>query len=184
MILLASDFLFFHLPDGESVPLRPEMISFEVSGYADSVLDAEIVNHAAAAVFHYFKHDLGRDSVSMGEFTMALEKVLRGFERAARAPAEKRPNQCVFEADLQRLADASGGGELFFFSELRRELRAQLRESPAMLRFRGLRRCVKRLSGAQRWSGRCRNLRDQIVEYLRGCLKADAREKPCALVVE
>lgn len=84
MILLAHDFLFFRLANGESVPLRPEMIRFEVSGDADSILDAEIVNHTAAAVFHYFKHELGRDSVSLGEFAMALEKVLRGFELAAR----------------------------------------------------------------------------------------------------
>lgn len=184
MIMLARDLLLFRLADGESVPLRPEMISFEVSGDAASTLDAETVNNAAAAVFHYFKHDLGLDSVSMGEFTMALEKVLRGFVLSAAAPSGGDPNTRVLEADLRRLADESGGSELFFFSELRRELRAHLRQSPAMLRFHGLRRCVKQLSGAQRWSSRCQNLRDQIVEYLRGCLKADAQEKPCSLVVD
>jgi hypothetical protein len=184
MILLARDLLLFRLADGESVPLRPEMISFEVSGDAASTLDAETVNNAAAAVFHYFKHDLGRHSVSMGEFTMALEKVLCGFVLSAAAPSGGEPNARVLEADLWRLADESAGSELFFFSELRRELRARLRQSPAMLRFHGLRCCVKRLSGARRWSSRCQNLRDQIVEYLRGCLKADAREKPCSLVVD
>jgi hypothetical protein len=184
MILLADDCLFFRLADGQSVPLRPEMIRFEVTGDADSFLDAEFVNHAAAAVFHYFKHELGRDSVSLGEFAMALEKVLRGFEQAVRVPRVRQPKQRASEADLRRLADAAGGSELFFYSELRRELRAQLRESPATLHFHGLRPCVKRLSGAQRWSGRCKDLRDQILAYLRGCLKADAGEKPCALIVE
>jgi len=184
MILLAHDFLLFRLADGESIPLKPEMISFEVSADAGSCLDAEMVNQAAAAVFHYFKHELGRDSVSMGEFTITLERVLRGFALSARAQGARRPNQHAPEADLQQLADAACGSELIFFSDLRRELRAQLRESPAMLRFHGLRCCVKQLSGAQRWSSRCQNLRDQIVEYLRGCLKAEAGSKPCALVVK
>ena len=53
-----------------------------------------------------------------------------------------------------------------------------------MMRFRGLRGCVKQLSGAKRWSNRCEKLSEQIVEYLRGCLTAEPEQKECALVVE
>jgi len=63
-------------------------------------------------------------------------------------------------------------------------LRSQLRQSPQLVRFRGLRGCVKHLAGARRWSARCENLQDQIVEYLRQCLTAEPEQTHCALVVE
>jgi len=52
-----------------------------------------------------------------------------------------------------------------------------------VLRFRGLRDCVKRLAGAKRWSARCNDLNDQIVEYLRTCLSAEPKGSSCALMV-
>jgi hypothetical protein len=53
-----------------------------------------------------------------------------------------------------------------------------------VLRFHGLRGCVKQLAGARRWSVRCEQLRYQIVEYLRQCLTAEPEQNDCALVVE
>ena len=66
----------------------------------------------------------------------------------------------------------------------RDELRRQMSQTPRVLRFRGLRCCVKRLAGAQRWSLRCQCLQDRIVEYLRECLSAERRQTDFALVVE
>jgi len=63
-------------------------------------------------------------------------------------------------------------------------LRAQLRQSPRVLHFRGLRGCVKQLTGAQRWSARCEKMQEQVVGYLRECLTAEPEQKACALVVE
>ena len=63
-------------------------------------------------------------------------------------------------------------------------MRQQLQQSPRVLRFRGLRGCVKQLAGARRWSHRCQTLHNRIVEYLRECLSAEARQGGCALVVE
>ncbi len=184
MILLAEDYLLFQLPSGESVPLGPDMIRFEVPEANDSVLTTDTVNQAAAAVFHYFKHELKRTAVSLGEFTLALEKVLRELERAAQATNSPKPGLIKAESDLNELAEAVNGVELLFFTELRRAMRAQLRNGPSTLHFRGLRACVKRLSGARRWSNRCQALRDQIVAYLRDCLEAEAGEKPCTMLVE
>jgi len=179
MIALGSDCLVFRMKSGESVPLSAGMVSVELLGDTATLFDSEFVSHAADAVFYYFKHDLGRQSVTVGEFTLALEKVLRGFKLAEEN--EKR----VGLADLGRLAVESGEGcELFFFPRLRDELRAQLRESRRVLQFRGLRRCVKRLAGAQRWSPRCQSLNDRIVDYLRNCLSAEAVKTQCMLVVE
>jgi hypothetical protein len=185
MIALASDYLVFRLATGENIPFSAEMISVELMGETAELFDPEFVSHAASAVFHYFRHDLGRQTVTVGEFTQALEKVLRGFALPARPAVESNAVPGVAESDLQQLARESGPGcELFFFPRLRDELRQHLRQEPRLLRFSGLRGCVKQLTGARRWSGRCQHLQDQIVQYLRECLSAEPVRVDLALVVQ
>jgi hypothetical protein len=183
MISLASDCLLFQLANGESVPFSAEMISVELSGGAGK-FDPHFIQHAANAVFHYFKHDLGRLTVTVGEFAGALEKVLRGFGLCAQSTDPvSRPR--VLESDLRQLAFESGKGcELFFFPRLRDEVRLQLQHSPQLLRFRGLRSCVKQLTGARRWCPRCRILEGQILDFLRTCFSVEAPEEKCALIVD
>jgi len=186
MISLAGDCLLFQLASGESIPFSASMISIELLGETAQLFDAEFVRHAAHAVFHYFREELKRERVTVAEFSEALEKVLRGFRLAA-APAigKAKPVPVVVESDLTRLARESGDGcELFFFPRLRDELRQHLRQQPRLVRFRGLRPCVKQLVGAQRWSLRCQSLGDQIVGYLRECLTAENRPMDFALLVE
>jgi hypothetical protein len=185
MIALLSDCLLFQLTNGESVPCSAEMISVELVGGGDGLLDPEVLRHAAASVFHYFKAELCRESVTVGEFAGALERVLRNLGFTIRAGAVESHSRETIETDLGLMAKESGGSfELFFFPRLRNELRTQLRHSPRVLRFRGLRGCVKQLAGARRWSGRCERLRDHIVDYLRQCLTAEPESTDCALVVE
>ena len=185
MITLGTNCLLFEMQNGESVPLSSEMITVELTGNKSDYFDSHFVQHAAQAVFHYYKHDLGRLTVTVGEFAGALEAVLRGFGAQAKPMEEKPAAPSVIESDLQQLASESGQGcELFFFPRLRDEMRQQLQQSPRVLRFRGLRGCVKQLAGARRWSHRCQTLHNRIVEYLRECLTAEARQGGCALVVE
>ncbi len=185
MIALASDCLLFETSSGESVPFSAEMISVELTGEGVGSFDPEFLKHAASAVFHYFKHDLGRITVTVGEFAGALEKVLRGFCLEPEAETKTTAARRVVNSDLRRLACESGKGfELFFFPRLRDELRHQLSQSPQVLRFRGLRSCVKQLTGARRWSPRCQTLQDQIVEFLRNCFKTEASQPSCAMLVE
>ena len=185
MIALQSGCLLFQLPSGESVPCSVEMISVELTGDTKNLLDPEVLRHAAASVFHYFKKELERETVTVGEFAVAMEKVLRRLGFVIRAGTlENRPREIV-ETDLSLFARESADSlELFFFPRLRDELRAQLRQSPRVLRFSGLRGCVKQLTGARRWSVRCEKLQDHIVEYLRRCLTAEPEQNHCALVVE
>ena len=185
MIALSSDCLLFQLTSGESVPCSAEMITIEIAGNSGELLDPEMLRHATASVFHYFKIELARQTVTVGEFTVALEKVLRNFGLTLYADEPPPPARQILEADLGLLARESADSlELFFFPRLRDALRTQLRQSPRVMRFRGLRGCVKQLAGAQRWSNRCEQMQDQIVEYLRGCLTAEPEQKNCALVVE
>jgi hypothetical protein len=185
MIALQSGCLLFQLASGESVPCSVEMISVELTGNAEGLLDPEVLSHAAASVFHYFKHELERETVTIGEFAAALEKVLRQLGFVFRAGALESRSREIVETDLCLFARESADSlELFFFPRLRDELRAQLRQSPRVLRFSGLRGCVKQLTGARRWSVRCEKLQDHIVEYLRRCLTAEPEQSDCALVVE
>ena len=198
MIALAFDCLLFQTSNGESIPFSAEMISVELSGDGIGEFDQEFLKDAASAVFHYFKNDLKRVTVTVGEFAGALEKVLRGFglrseadeqngEHAEEFPAEEDsfPERRVLKSDLRLLACESGKGfELFFFPRLRDEMRQQLLLGPEVLHFRGLRSCVKQLTGARRWSPRCQTLQDQIVEYLRNCFTSEANQPNCALLVE
>ena len=186
MIALRTDCLLFEMSNGESVPCSPDMIAVEIVGEANSLLDTDTLRHAAASVFHYFKTELARETVTIGEFSLALEKVLHHLGFLIHAHEPPGENREVSHTDLTRLAGevADGSLELFFFPRLRAELRIRLRQSPRVVRFHGLRGCVKQLAGARRWSNRCEQLQDQIVEYLRGCLTAETEQNECALVVE
>lgn len=182
MIWLAGDCLVFQLANGEKIPFSSEMISVELVGESTGQLEPDIIRNAAAAVFHHFKEDLHRETVTIGEFTEALERALRGLGLQV-LTTEETPRP--LPGDLARLADESGpGGELLFYPRLRAALRVQLSQSTRLVHFRGLRGCVKHLTGARRWGPRCDSLRDQIIDYLRNCLSLEASEKDCSLVVE
>ena len=178
MIALASDCLLFRLPSGEKVPLSADAMRFELTGSSAKLFDPDVVKQAAHAVFYYFRHDLRMDTVTLGQFAQALEKVLSGF-------APGRPaGSGVLQSDLDQIAaEFCAGCELFFFPRLREELRKQLQQSPQELHFGGLRGCVKHLAGMQRWGERCRELHERIVEFLRSCLRAEAETGECALLV-
>ena len=188
MIQLKPDCLIIQTSDGEQIPCSAEWITLELMGDGAAWLDPVVVHNASAAVLHYFKHELRRDFVSVGEFALALEKVLRGFGLSVYADSE--PDSAptvktrVLESNLQELASMAGKGfELFFFPHLREEMRIKMEQAPQVLRFRGLRGCVKQLAGSERWSRRCQNLSDQIVDYLRSCWQTERASQSCALVV-
>ena len=186
MIALASDCLLFQTPEGESIPFSAEMISIELMGNSSKLLDADFVKQASKAVFHYFRNELRRETVTVAEFADALEKVLRsfGYRVHSDSPAPAA-NQRVLDADLRQIAtEAACGCELFFFPRLRDELRLQLKKEPRMVRVHGLRSCVKQLTGARRWSTRCQTLEEKILEFLRECLSAETPHLECALLVD
>lgn len=184
MITLAADCLLFRLANGESVPFSADMLNFEVSGEAAQVFDEDFVKHAAQAVFHYFRKELGRESITMGEFAGALEKVLKGFQPGA-SQREQKEARAICGSDLCELARESGAGcELVFFPLLRADVRRQLQGRAPLVRFRGLRACVKQLAGSTRWSSRCRGLEEQILGFLRECLSAEARPGEGTMLVE
>lgn len=175
----------FQMPSGECVAFSSEAIAVEIVDETDGEMDANMVKHAANAVYHYFKHELGRQTVTVREFAKAMEKALDGFEISIVSTKQARPASTVAEADLCKIAQDSGRAfELTFFPRLRDELKIQLIGSPNVVRFTGLRKCVKELTGAKRWSARCTAMEEQIVGYVRECLNVDAAQAECMLVVD
>jgi hypothetical protein len=185
MIALAQDCLVFKLASGEHMPFSADMVSPDFMGETAKRFEPEFLRHATSAVFHYFKHEMGRQTISVAEFAEAFENVLQGFKlESSESPAPPQELR-VAQLDLSRLARESGQVcELYFFPRLRQELRLQLKAGPKVLRFSGLRRCVKHLAGVQRWSVRCQGLEERIVDFLRECLGTEPKPAEFALVVE
>lgn len=185
MIQLRPDCLALQGEDGDAIPCSAEKITVQIVSGPGSHLDAEMVEHAVAAVLHYFREEQGREFVSMGEFTVALERALKNFGFTLKAHPPVGASLTVEESDLRQLAcDAGKGFELTFFPKLRAELLVRLGRAPRCIRFVGLRSCVKQLTGARRWSPRCQCLNDQIVDFARHCLQDGSHGAACALVVE
>lgn len=184
MMQLNPDYLVFKTAAGENIPCSVELVAIEMMGDAISMVDPDMIRNASAAVLHYFKTELGRHSVSVGEFSLALERVLRGFGLNIKTEPEEDESIRIAESDLREVAAGAGTNfELLFFPHLRREMRRQIEDGPHVVRFKNLQECVKQIIGAQRWSHRCQTLSDQIVEYLRTCLTAETKKDTCALVV-
>ena len=119
MILLSDNFMFFKLPSGESVPFSAEMISVELSDGAGHPFDQDFVHHAAASVFHYFKNDLGRKTVSVAEFASAFESVLNGLGLKLDSGRVAKITDDAANKDLQLLAFHADACELAFFARRR-----------------------------------------------------------------
>jgi hypothetical protein len=189
MIRLRNDCLLIQQGSGKTIPCTAHEVTVELLGGMAGSIDPDVVQHAAAAVLHYFRVELGREFVTVGEFAEALARVLQSFGfnvecSDGEQPASNKAGARVVAADLRQLAQASGKAfELGFFSRIRKVLSDSLAESPNAVQFHGLRGCVKQLLGARRWSKRCRHFEEQVVDYLRGCLGRDCNAAGVALVI-
>jgi hypothetical protein len=173
----------FEMSNGDKIPCSASTVTVELMGSAVDLVDREVVEHATAAVLHYFHNDLQRTEVTLSEFTEALETALRGLGINVTCDAPQQTNRTA-HSDLRVLAIESGKAfELGFYARLREQVRKELQWAPELIRFFGLRSCVKQLAGAQRWCPRCERLSDQIVEFLRGCVTQESPAQPCGLVV-
>lgn len=185
MIHLHSDYLVFEVSSGDKIPCSVEKLTIEILADSLDQIDPDVIRHAATAVLHYFKDDLGREQVTLDEFTQALEKVLVGLGYQVQGNSEVDPAAAgIAEADLDALADALGDGlEIGFYNQLRGELRQLLAKTPRVVRFRGLRPCAMRLARVRRWCPRSVRVSDDIVRFLRDCWGAERPRSQCALMV-
>ena len=185
MIQLHTDCLVFETSDGESIPCSAQDVTVELLGDAALELEPHMVTEAAEAVLFHFKVDLGRASVTVGEFTMALEVILRGFGyKIVAAGDDDKTDDGAAETNLHDLAHQAGEGlEMVFFCTLRDQIHADLHGKPELLRVKGLREAVKKLTGAKKWSPRCQKLNDQIVDYLRHIVSQHQQQAKLTLMI-
>ena len=142
MIALKSDCLLFQLANGESVPCSAEMIHFEISGISCGLLEPETLRQPPLPYFTISEPNWNanrhRRRIRHGAGKSPARAWLRHPRRRHRIA-----DAGAGATDLGRLARESADSlELFFFPRLRNELRTQLRQSPRVVRFRGLRGCV------------------------------------------
>ncbi|MBC8326328.1 MAG: hypothetical protein H8E27_11965 [Verrucomicrobia subdivision 3 bacterium] len=184
MIQLHTDCLVFETSDGEAIPCSAQDVTVELLGDAAHELDPFMVTEAAEAVLFHFKVDLNKSSVSVGEFTLALERILRGFGFKVMADDDEISNDDAAETNLHDLAHQAGEGlEMVFFCTLRDQIHADLHGKPELLRVKGLREAVKKLTGAKQWSPRCQKLNDQIVDYLRHIVSKHQQQAKLTLMI-
>jgi hypothetical protein len=187
MIQLHSDCLVFEMSGGDKIPCSVEKLTIEILADSLDQVDPEVIRQAATAVLHYFRDDLGREVVTVEEFTSALEQVLTslGFQvEGSNASVTSPPTAEVAEVDLVAMANDLGDGlELGFFTRLRDELRSRLAGTPKVVRFSGLRDCAKRLARVNRWCPRSLQVSDEIVSFLRDCWGAERPHQNCSLLV-
>ncbi len=182
MIALRDDCLLVAQADGGFVPQSVEELTFEVIGDSAGLVDAELLKHAAAAVLHYFRKELERNTVTIAEFGAMLSRVLQGLGFSAEVKGASEPDIRV--ADLGALPVTGGAaGELEFCQKLRTLLREQLAAAPQRLEIRGLRTCVKRLTGRKHWCPACERTSAWILEMIRGWYEREAPSRPPALVI-
>lgn len=196
MIQLRSDCLVFEVSGGDKIPCSVEKLTIEVLAESLEDLDPDVIREAAAAVLHYFRDDLGRENVTLEEFTDALEHVLSGlgYEVAGGAasplepgasPADADAAAPVVECNLGTIAESLGDGlELGFYPRLRAELKTLLAAQPQVVRFNGLRNCAKRLARTRRWCARSVQVSEEIVGFLRDCWGAERPRRECSLMVD
>lgn len=199
MIQLRSDCLVFEVSGGDKIPCSVEKLTIEVLAESLEDLDPQVIREAAAAVLHYFRDDLGRDTVTLVEFTEALEQVLTGLgyqvaggavtpslDGSTDAATEIPTGETrMVECDLGAMAEALGDGlELGFYPRLRTELRSLLAGGPRVVRFNGLRDCAKRLARTRRWCARSVKVSEEIVGFLRDCWGAERPRRDCSLLVD
>jgi hypothetical protein len=184
MIQLHSDCLVFDTAYG-MIPCAVEQVAIELVGDNTAAIDPDVIRNAARGVLQFFRDELGKECVTIAEFSEALCRVLRGFGFEVGMEMPNETPEGVVESDLSCLARESGQGfELAFFLRLRQEVTGQLSAKPRMVRFTGLRTCVKLLVGTRRWTPRCQVLSDRIVEYVRECATAAKPDGEVALVVQ
>jgi hypothetical protein len=200
MIQLRSDCLVFEVSGGDKIPCSVEKLTIEVLAESLEELNPEVIREAAAAVLHYFRDDLGRDTVTLVEFTEALEHVLEGLgyqiaggtisqvqDSGSPSPLIQTSDAAVptVECDLGAIAESLGDGlELGFYPRLRTELKSLLAGQPRVVRFNGLRQCAKRLARTRKWCPRSVQVSEEIVGFLRDCWGAERPKRDCSLLVD
>ena len=157
MIQLREDIAWVCAADGKRTPFdNQQLISSIQRAIGDQLLAESIAN----AIYRYA---CDTNTISTAEIAKLVVTALTLFGLADCAKAYRYRDRFA-EIRLDQLA-GSEAFELGFYRQLDHALRNLT--APAQLNLSGLRACVMRLRGAQRWGESCRTLADEIVGFVR-----------------
>jgi hypothetical protein len=186
MIQTHQDVLIVRYGDGTAEPLTIreliERLDIRTEGEL-SGLQPWVLEQVITAIFRHFQQDLKQNSVSHSE----LIKLIQGLQQSFLVEVIQQ-GQMRFQMDLFELAKRNGAAfELEFYAEVKQFILGKAlgedasrsqenalakkqsgkEQSSPNLRITGLRRCAKFLAGRSRWSKRCCEVRNEIMNFIR-----------------
>jgi hypothetical protein len=169
MILERQDLTWVESADGRRTPFDEARLIASIQTAANRIgHDSELLAESVAAAIHSYARDCTSDrTIEAGEIQDVVASVLHmlGYDEIERAYMRRRQ---LSEIRLDELVTQSGAGfELNFYHQLDHALLSAADEKLALLHVRGLRSCVMRLRGANRWGASCSALAEDIVEHVR-----------------
>lgn len=169
MIQARDSLVWVRAENGELTPFDDERLAESIQGAAAAAdhRDWWLAESIAGAIHLYAAECLRGRVIEVGEMTQIVADVLAmlGYADVSQAYA-RRGERTEIRLD-EMVAQANGGFELGFFCQLDAALQAAADEDLSVVRVCGLRACVMRLRGAHRWGASCRQLAEDIVEYVR-----------------
>jgi hypothetical protein len=184
MIQVQPDCFWIQTEKGDLIPCSPDSIAIEILGNETPLLDPEVVKQAVHAILYYYQNDLGRNSITIAEFTQSLEEALKSVEGISKKPILETEDKIILQMDIAGLAErANSGFELLFFNELRQVMTEKLASKPHIVQCVRLREGIKMILHQNHWNHKCQQLSDQVVAYLRSLLKTHPDRPSCALII-
>ena len=157
MIQLREDIVWVGAADGKRTPFDNQRLTNSIQRAIGDQLLAESIANAI------YRYACETNTISTGAIAELVGTALTLFGLPDCATAYRQRDQFA-EIRLDQLA-GSEAFELGFYRQLDHALRSLT--APARLNLSGLRACVMRLRGAQRWGESCRTLADEIVGFVR-----------------
>lgn len=167
MIALPTPLPYIRIGAGSLALCQKDWLKDTLTNAADgtdvpSWMAEDISRGVESFLIHHYKGTV----IDSDELFDRIEKTLSslGLKHVAEKIDKTPPPVRISLNELSRRAGA--GYELVFFHLLRDQLNSATTGGATRIECHGLYSCVRRLSGAKKWSGKCDHLRDEINEFL------------------
>lgn len=184
MIQFHQDVAWVREPNGRSSPFDGARlgVSLQAAATVAGVVDLTLIE-SIVAVAHLYVCDCCPDrTTTPSEIVSLVVEMLSMLGMKDIARAYQQRGQWT-QIKLDQMASAEDF-ELGFYNRLDARLRAVADAELELVQLSGLRACVMRLRGAQRWGAACRSLADEIVEFVRVRVEQVRPTRSVALNVE
>ena len=166
MIWLRQDIVWVRDADGRLTGFDPARLAASIkrAAFATGIEDWWLADLLGQAVYQYTVANAATDSfIEAGEMATVVASVLERLGHTEIANAYRHRQE---RAEI-RLDQMNTGFELEFYRQLDAALGNAAEATTRQVQVTGLRSCVMRLRGAQRWGSSCRQLADEIVMHVR-----------------